>query len=155
MDIPPKPGSGRLILSCFLGFFGLISAVNAGFVYMAVKTNTGVITERAYEKGLAYNSLLAAARAQPSFQDKMTFNGGVLQWTLKDAGGNAVQGGSAVAFLVRPVQEGHDFSVRLTETSPGVYEATPQFPLHGLWTARLEMTWNTKQYQTTQDFMVK
>lgn len=155
MDTACKPGSGKLILTCFLGFFGLITAVNIGFVYMAVKTNAGVVTESAYEKGLAYNKFLAAARAQPDFQDKMIFKDGVLQWSVKDQAGNAVTGGSATAFLVRPVQAGHDFQVRMTETSPGIYEAKPQFPLHGLWTARLEMTWNSKQYQTTQDFMVK
>jgi nitrogen fixation protein FixH len=53
---------GRKIFIMFLAFFGVCVAVNAFFIYMAVSTNRGVVSERAYEIGLRYNEVLEEAR---------------------------------------------------------------------------------------------
>lgn len=155
MDSQHKAGGGKTILLCFVAFFGLITIVNSIFIYMAIRTNAGVVTDSAYEKGLAYNKILAAARAQPSLQEKTTYIDGILRWELADESGKPLKSGKATALLVRPVKGGYDFLLTLKETAPGVYEARPDFPMQGLWTARLDMQWNDKQYQTTQDLMVK
>lgn len=54
--------TGRLVLIWLLGFFGVCMAVNAFFIYMAVTTNWGVVSENAYQTGLHYNDLLEEAR---------------------------------------------------------------------------------------------
>ena len=155
MTTPQPKNSGKLILLCFIAFFGVIIAVNGVFIYMAMQSNTGVITENAYEKGLAYNKVLETARTQPALQDKMIYEGGTLQWQLADETGSPLKGGEASVVLVRPVKGGYDFSLPLKETAPGVYVAKPDFPMHGLWTARLDVKWNNKQYQTSQDLIAQ
>ena len=147
--------SGKFILICFLAFFSVVTIVNSVFIYIAIHTNTGVVTENAYEKGLAYNKVLAAARAQPTFKDSLTYKDGKLKWQVADQIGAPVKGGKATAFLIRPIKEGSDFSLTLNETSPGNYEGRADFPEQGLWSARLDMQWNKEQYQTVQDFIVK
>lgn len=154
MDIDQGRGSGKFVFLWFLAFFGTIIAVNSTFIYTALHTNTGVVTDNAYEKGLAYNRILDAIRDQPQLEDKMTYQNGTAQWTLRDASGHPVTGARAVIFYVRPVKDGYDFSLPLTETYPGVYEARTEFPVHGLWTARLDLKWNKQHYQTAQDFIV-
>lgn len=49
-----KRKSGRWVLLWFLGFFGVIILLDSIFVYLAVNTRTGLVTEHAYEKGLAH-----------------------------------------------------------------------------------------------------
>ena len=153
---PPHPkNSGKIVILCFIAFFGVIIAVNSVFLYMAMKSNTGVIAENAYEKGLAYNQILETARQQPSLQDKMTYENGTLKWQVADEGGAPLKGGQASVTLVRPVKSGYDFALPLKETSPGLYIVNPEFPMHGLWTARLDIKWNNKQYQTSQDLIAQ
>ncbi len=155
MTTENRKNSGKIILFCFLGFFGTVTLVNSIFIYAALRSNTGVVTENAYEKGLAYNKVLLAAANQPDLKDKLNYQDGVISWSLSDAEGAPVTGGKVTASFIRPVQDGADFLVPLAETSPGTYEATPKIPLQGLWTTRLEIKWNNKQYQTAQDIIVK
>ena len=48
----------KYILFAFLAFFGVIFVLDGIFVYTAISTQTGVIAEKAYEKGLNYNETL-------------------------------------------------------------------------------------------------
>jgi nitrogen fixation protein FixH len=50
--------SGKMVLQAFLGFFIIFAAVDAFFVYKAVSTHPGVVTEKAYEIGLNYNEII-------------------------------------------------------------------------------------------------
>lgn len=59
---PRKPLSGRRVLFMFLAFFCVFGSVDAYFVITALGTHPGVVTEHAYEKGLAYNQTLAAEK---------------------------------------------------------------------------------------------
>lgn len=153
MSLQQRTVSGRVIFLCFLGFFGTILAVNGIFIYTAIHTNTGVVTENAYEKGLAYNKVLDAAKEQPQLKDKMVYQGDVVQWTIADANGIPLRNGNASVFFMRPVKDGYDFTLALKEKSPGIYEARTDFPVHGLWTAKLDLKWNNQHYQTSQNFI--
>src|SRR5262249_46462448 len=55
---------GRIYPLAFIGAFLLIIAVNATLIVLATDTFSGLQTDGAYQKGLAYNATLAAARAQ-------------------------------------------------------------------------------------------
>jgi nitrogen fixation protein FixH len=46
----------------FVMAFLVVFIVNGIFVYMAVTTNHGVVTENAYEKGLRYDEVVAEIR---------------------------------------------------------------------------------------------
>lgn len=67
-----KNSTGRTVLYAFLGFFAVFAAVDAFFVYTAVTTNTGVVTENSYERGLHYNDLLDEARKRKDEQQPAT-----------------------------------------------------------------------------------
>ncbi len=53
---------GFRILFSFLAFFIVFSSVDAFFVYKALSTHTGVVSENAYEIGLNYNKIIAEAK---------------------------------------------------------------------------------------------
>ena len=48
----------------FVIAFIIVFAVNGVFVYTAINTNRGVVTENAYEKGLDFNRIVAEVRKQ-------------------------------------------------------------------------------------------
>src|SRR5664279_301516 len=56
--------SGRLYPWLFVGAMGLVILVNAAMIFFAVHSFTGLATQDPYDKGLAFNRTLAAARAQ-------------------------------------------------------------------------------------------
>jgi nitrogen fixation protein FixH len=84
------PITGRHVLYAMLIFFGVIFVVNGVFIYLARSTFTGVSTEDAYHKGLAYNDVIRAAGSQHT-----------LGWQAVDAGRRAsgdVSGSRGSAF---------------------------------------------------------
>lgn len=46
----------------FIAAFLVVFVVNGFFVYQAINTNHGVVTENAYEKGLDYNRIVKEVR---------------------------------------------------------------------------------------------
>lgn len=144
-----KKSDGRLIFMYFAAFFGLIIVVNAIFIYMALYTHSGVVTQQPYEKGLAFNETLEKAKAQPELEHHVSYEDGILRWALP------MENASVTAHIVRPVQDGHDFDMRLKHMGGGVYEANPIMPLPGVWTAKLKATWNNTIFQTSQNFIAE
>ncbi len=149
----------KRILFYFIAFFGLIFVVNGIFAYMAIHTQTGVVTEHAYEKGLDYNALLDQAKNQPKLREKVTYAPPVLRWKILSESGRFIDKATVRAKLVRPVQEGHDFDITLSYKGRGIYEAPLKLPFKGLWVAKLESQWTenkkAKTYKTTHQFIVK
>lgn len=137
----------------FVMFFGVIVAVNSVFVYKALETHTGVVTEQAYEKGLAYNETLEQARSQPAWKEQASFDNGVVRWQIADENGRAITDADVTASIYRQVRQGHDHKVTLVHKGNGVYESKVNLPLSGQWIAKLESQWNDKQYRTTLKFM--
>lgn len=154
-DATTRSKSGLIILACFLGFFGTVGAVDAYFVYTAIHTNTGVVTEQAYEKGLAYNTVLDKARNQPALYDKAIYQKDIFTWQARDLSGQPAQGANVKVRFVRPVQDGHDFEVLLEDKGNGIYSTASAFPMKGLWQAQISAQWNNTQYQTTRQFIVR
>lgn len=139
----------KLIPWYFVMFFTVLAIVNGFFVYTAITTHTGVVTEKPYEKGLAFDEKLEAARNQPAIEEYFSFKDGAVSWHLK-----GVEGASARATFFRPVQGGHDFGVDL-EAAADHYSATPDFPLKGLWHVRLHAQWNEQSYHKTYPVVVR
>lgn len=139
----------------FVIFFAVIACVNGAFVYVAVSTHTGVVMDRPYAKGLAYNQVLTKAKAQPKINQSVVYDDGILRWTMKDEIGNPLTHVIVRAKIIRSVQDGYDFEITLTHMGGGIYEATPDLPMNGLWHVKLSGIWDNKQYQTTHDFIAK
>lgn len=150
-----QKGFGKTVLLSFIGFFGLIIVVNAIFIYTALHSNTGVVTEESYEKGLAYDDVLKRAETQPKLVETMSYKAGTLEWNIRDSHGNPIKNAAVQAKFIRPVQDGFDFEVSLKHISGGRYAAAVKFPLEGMWTAKLDAKWDKQQYQTSHPVMVK
>ncbi len=148
-----KNNSGKLILLCFVSFFGLIFVVNGIFAYMALSTHTGLVTKNAYEKGLAYNEVLQKVKNQPKLKEEAVYDSGVLRWFLADENNTFLENAMVSARIIRPVQGGYDFDVTLEYKGSGVYEAKLDLPLQGAWRAKLNSKWDNKEYQTTYNFV--
>jgi len=144
-----KPLSGRRIFLYFFAFFGVIVAVNSVFISNALKTHSVLVIEQAYEKGLSYNETLDAARNQPDIEHKASYEAGVLRWVLP------MQNAKVSAKIKRKIKDGHDFDIALYHVGGGVYEALPEFPMTGAWTAHLKAVWNNKTFQTRHDLIAR
>lgn len=149
-DRAKKDPRDKWIPYYFVAFFAVIALLDGFFVYKAISTQTGVVTENSYEKGLDYNHVIEAAKAQPDMKNTITYEDGTLTWQLP------IEDATASAFIVRPIQDGHDFEITLQHFGNGVYKASPDLPMKGLWTARLSAKWDqNKQFRATHDFIVK
>lgn len=144
-----KPLSGARIFLYFFAFFGVIVAVNTVFISNALKTHSGVVTDKAYERGLAYNETLQAARNQPKLEQVASYENGVLRWKLP------MQNATVSAKIIRPIKDGDDFDITLHHNGDGIYEASPDFPMTGAWTAHLKASWNNQTFQTRYDLIVQ
>ncbi len=144
-----KDPRDKWILVYFLLFFGCIIAVNAVFVYKAISTQPGVVADHTYARGLKFDQILEEAKQQPQIQNKITYEDGMLRWSLP------VENATVTAKLVRPVQDGYDFEVTLSLDENGVYAVPLDTPLPGVWTAHLKAKWDDQQFQSAYDFVVQ
>lgn len=151
-----KNPKDKMILVYFIAFFGVVIAVNAVFITLAISTHSGVVTENAYQKGIDFNQALAQAKSQPEMIDNFSFENGTLAWQLNSQHQKPLENAQVTARLFRPVQSGHDFDIKLEHKGNGLYEAAPDFPMMGLWQVQLKATWNTHEtYQKTTSITVK
>lgn len=141
--------SGRLILFYFVAFFGVIVAVNAVFITLALDSHSGVIMEQPYEKGLAFNAILDKAKRQPNIDNRVSYDNGVLRWGLP------IHNASVSAKIVRLVKSGADVDVILNHIGGGIYEARPSLPFSGTWTAYLKAMWGDEQFQVSYTIFAK
>lgn len=142
----------RNVFLIFVIFFGVVVLVNSVFIYYALNSHTGVIVEKPYEKGLAYNETLSKAKSQPQVLDAMSYEEGYLMWTLLDAQQRYIEDAVAKVRIVRPVQDGYDFDVELIYSEKGQYKAKLDLPLKGQWRAHMKMTVGDITYQSIYDF---
>lgn len=148
---------GRAIPWLFAGFFGVVIAANAVMVYLAVSSFTGLQTEDHYLRGLAYNRVLEADRAQRAlgWQVAVDFRPtgarrGRIVAEARDAAGTPLADAVVVAHLVRPAASGHDMDVILTAGPEGTHAAEVELPLPGLWELQTRIVHRSGVYRLAQ-----
>ena len=146
--------SGRWVLLSFLGFFAIFCSVDVYFVYKALSTNTGLVIENSYYKGLDYNKTLNEAKQQQEsgVSDKTTFKNGLLRFELFDKNNTPIPEATVKANFKIPTHDGADFEINLISLNNGIYEGTPNLPVKGLWVAHIEAKWDMQKYKTTLTF---
>ena len=126
-DAAPREVTGRTVLLCLLGFFGLVAAMNAVLIRAAVSTFGGVETQNAYQAGLNFAREIAAAEAQEAlhWQVKATVSTGpdatAVEIVARDAQGQSLTGLEASAQLVHPTDRRFDVAVPLDERASGMF----------------------------------
>lgn len=136
--------SDRWIPWSFVGGFGIILIANGIMVFSAFNSWTGLSTDDAYRRGLAYNEqLAAAAKAEATgWQIAAGVTGtGIqrqVQVTLHDRAKKPIRYADIRVAFQRPIDRGHDFAVTLKSTGDGRYAGQVKLPKYGQW--RLQFT---------------
>lgn len=148
--------TGKRVFWYFAAFFGFIAVVNAVMMTLAIRTHSGVVTDHAYEKGLAYNKVVEAKEAQEKLGWKgeielLTSVGeGILHFIIKDRSGHHIIPDKAIATITRPTQSGMDFTIELKNA-----ETRIDFPAKGVWDVRVDAVIGEKPFQQTKRIVVE
>jgi nitrogen fixation protein FixH len=123
--------TGRFVLFCFLGFFGVVVAMNAVLIHAATGTFGGVETASAYKAGLAFNREIAAARAQEARHWRVeasligiSAGNAMLSVTMRDGHGLPPTGVLLAARLSHPADARRDRQLAVREFAPGIFTGT-------------------------------
>ncbi|MGD9785370.1 MAG: FixH family protein [Hyphomicrobiaceae bacterium] len=145
MQPKPEPGTitGRHVLFGLLAFFGVVFAVNGWFLYEALSTHTGVVSNEPYRKGLAYNERIAAEARQSErgWAAALEFSesgSGPITFALTDRSGAGVTGLSVRGRIGRHSTQALDTMLLFQERAPGRYVADIGKLSGGTWTADVE-----------------
>jgi nitrogen fixation protein FixH len=118
--------TGKHILLILLGFFALIGAANAVFIYIAVSSRPGEERGASYEIGLRYNNILSEERSQNALQwrhQTQIYKGDRLRVAVTTSAGAPVAGLAVTGNFGRPASDNADRSLVFKEVDAGVYEA--------------------------------
>lgn len=138
------PLRDRIIPWYFVMFFSVIIAVNLVMAHFAYKTRPGLVTDHPYEKGIAYNKIVAAEEQQEKLGWKadIEYRDGALLFRLQDRHQQALKPEKVTASFYRPQHDGMDFDVALTGDKTPV-----KLPAPGLWEVRVDGTYQGTHYQ--------
>lgn len=148
----------------FLGVFLVVVAVNGALAFFATSTFTGLETENPYEKGLAYNQNIAAAKAQEALgwavdarAEPLAGDGHRAQIAVSytDRNGKPLEGLNVRARLIRPTAKGYDSETTLVATAPGTYGAVVDLPLAGVWDTDVVALGHDAAYEFEKRFVVQ
>jgi len=159
----PKAITGKTVLAWLLGFFAVVFAANAVFIYLALGSFPGVVVESSYEAGQAYNSEIAAAKAQAELNWQVSTEivrtgpeKARLVVTAADADGEPLYGVTLTALLRNPVHDGADVAVTLNADGGGRHVGTVDDLADGNWTLVLEIEQDgTRKFRSENRFFLK
>lgn len=136
--------TGRHVLYAMIGFFGVVFLVNGVFVYFATSSWTGLETDNAYIRGLAYNRTLEAASAQDALGWGMQFDvaapgkrSAVMTARFAHVDITPVERLQVEVEIRRPATDAEDRIVALEESEPGVFSGAVDLPYAGNWDMRM------------------
>lgn len=149
--------SDRFIPWYIVIFFVAQAGLYAWFVSIAHRTYPGMVTEKAYDKGLRYNEVIA----QTKLQEKLGWSSVItasfggdgkahISVALADNAARPLSGAKAALWLIRPVQDGMDIRLEMKPAENGVYTAATALPVRGLWEARIRMEKDGDRYQASK-----
>lgn len=130
----------------FVGGMLVVVLVNAGLVYAALSTFTGVTVERSYERGRGFNQVLAARdrqealgwQAELRWQPGEAPGTGRLHLSLRDGEGAALNNVAVEGALVGPL-DAVRLRLQLVQVGAGRYEAKVVAPRPGSWEVQLTL----------------
>ncbi|MEO5345792.1 MAG: FixH family protein [Magnetococcus sp. YQC-9] len=143
-------------------FFMVVFVVNILFVRLSLNSWTGLVTEGAYDKGLAYNKVIQAREAQETLGWRVTLDDAALRvgsesrlrLAIVDKQGAPVIGARVNGRLVRPVQQGYDRDFIMQEAQPGAYEVGLSIPMPGIWELQVSVDKAERVYRLTRRVQV-
>src|SRR5208282_580753 len=138
--------TGRMVLVCFLGFFGVVFGANGLLVHKALSTFGGVETASSYRAGQLFERDVAMARAQDAQHWRVEASvtpaadgSALLDIVARDGTGLAVAGIAATATFERPTDRRLDRSVAVGEDAPGHFRGSAAIS-PGQWDLVIELS---------------
>lgn len=127
------------------------------FTWIAFRHKPDLITEHAYDKGLAYNRTLQSEEAMEAlgWHAVLAIESNALVMQLSGLDGKPIHGATAKAWFIRPAKADMDRSADMRETREGHYEAELPDATPGLWQMRVTVMYRGSQFQVSRDFSVK
>jgi len=129
----PRELTGLAVLLCFVGFFGVVFAVNALLVQFATSTFGGVETASSYNAGLLFTREMQQAERQQALHwqvdgklSRDNFGDAVLEISAHDARGAPLTGLTAMARLAHPADARLDHDIALSRSGPGLFRGETQ-----------------------------
>jgi nitrogen fixation protein FixH len=132
--------TGKHVLLIFTGFFGVMLAVNSLFVFFALSTFNGGEGSKAYQRGLDYNRVIEAARAQDALGWSHRLDAetpGLIGISITDKTGAPLAGLALSGTIGRPVAEQFTYPLAFREIRPGLYAASINELEPGNWVVTL------------------
>jgi nitrogen fixation protein FixH len=155
-------GSNGWIPLLFVGGFLILFAVTGNFVRLALTTFPGLVTTNAYERGLAYDDVIAAERAQAEqgwqmhiIAPELSGEGQTAAITLADRNGEALSGGTVIMMAERMTRYAQQVRITLTDVGGGRYEAPMEFPISGRWFVSVLADVDGNQHFATEEIFVR
>jgi nitrogen fixation protein FixH len=152
--------TGRTVLLCFLGFFGVVAAMNAVMIHVAVKTFAGTETASSYRAGLAFKEEEAAAAAQAALnwqvEGRIIRNAaGEAELTVdvKDSKGAPVYDIAVDARLVHPATTRLDRDVPLKRMADGRFRGSTEASA-GQWMLNLDISRDGERVYRTKSRVI-
>ncbi|TCT09375.1 nitrogen fixation protein FixH [Tepidamorphus gemmatus] len=136
--------TGRTVLIGILAFFGVVIAVNAALIYLAVSSHTGVVTGSSYRAGNGWQAEIEAAQAQLARNWRVeavidrTGDEASVEVNVRDRNGAPVTGLAVATLLRSPIREANDIEITLTETETGRYLGKVAAIAPGNWTLLID-----------------
>ncbi len=154
---PHKPWIPWLYVLVFVP----VIAVNVLLVRLALSSNTGLVTDRAFDTGQSYNAVIASGVRQQelNWQANVEVRPAPLAdaphrvsliVTLKDSAGAPLRDLTVSGRIVSPVDPQPDLPVTLMETAGAHYREIVILPRSGQWELQLVATEGTANYAIQQ-----
>lgn len=145
----------------FVGFFFVVIAANATMVGVALDSWTGLRTEDAYQKGLEYDEVLAARKAQEALgwdvRADVETPGDLwarVEVALDDAEGRPLDADRVRIGFFRPTHDGYDRTATLERVGYGRFAGELKLPLAGQWELRVAAERGEDAYRLSRRVMM-
>jgi len=132
-----KPITGRKVLLMFVGFFGVITAVNITMAYQAILTFPGLEVRNSYVASQSFDRRRAAQQAL-GWDVSADIEGRVLTLHIRDAAGKSVQVSNLAATLGRATNTRQDQNLNFG--FDGDAYLAPVVAAPGYWHLRISAT---------------
>lgn len=144
MTNPNEPAwtlKGWHVLVALLIFFGAMFIANGLFVYYALESFSGVETQDAYRKGIAYNKTLAEGRRYErlGWHGKIISKGPNLELNLAAEDGTPVRGKKVFGTIGRPSTDKFDRQIAFKDEGSGRYVVENANLKPGNWVVTVEV----------------
>jgi nitrogen fixation protein FixH len=133
----PRELTGRMVLVCFLAFFGVVFGVNGVMVHEALSTFSGVETESSYQAGQMFEHDVAMAKAQD--EQHWQIDAKVTHAADGNAHLDVLTRMDATATFERPTDRRLDRRVAVSESAPGHFSGSAAIS-PGQWDLIIELS---------------